>query len=207
MTATALHDPDLISDPARRPAPGPLHPRFPAPAGWPHVRSTTDRAYCRCGAVWVQAMTCHPCQQPGHPAEGCVDGPGDAIEENGRVIHRYPDRGAGRWCACQHVATPGTDRAEVHVQMPGAGKVPDYLGKALADTARQMDAALRQRLDAPPAGTPPLGELLASRRPAVSGLGQRALLVEVCSRMSADVRRRALTPMIEGLYGLPPARG
>jgi hypothetical protein len=201
VTATALPDP--ITDPALRPAPGPLRPKFTPPAGWPHVRSTDDRAYCLCGAVWVQAMTCHPCQQSGHPAEACVDGPGE-LDANGRTA--YPDRGAGRWCSCQHAASPRAVGVEIHVQMPGLGKVPGYLAKALADSTRQMDHALRQRLAVDQDDDPPAGELVASRR-AATGPKSRALLTEACHRVAIDIRCGALSPMIEGLYSAPPPDG
>jgi hypothetical protein len=84
----------------KSPSPVPfLQPPQPDPPGCGHIAPTgcgvhheTAPGVCCCGGPWPGTLTCHPCRNPGHTAEDCVDGPPPA---DGRY-------GTGRKCSCQH---------------------------------------------------------------------------------------------------------
>lgn len=191
-------------DPATKPAAGPTMnvPGPGLPVDWPHLRDRANWAYCLCGAVWVQSMTCHPCTIGGHPPEACVDGPGVAVREHAREVYRYPDSGAGRWCSCQHGGRP--PQRDAAAREGRNGVPPGYLAKALEDSARQMRAAMGGHHG--PAGPAPDDVTKLWAEPFDEALSDRlAMLRRVCALIGERVRRRASSPTIEGLYApLPP---
>lgn len=93
-----------------RTPPGPLVGPLYSTMG-DHHRHPDDRARCVCGALWVQAMTCHPCRLGPHTGRDCVDGPPTVPvpHRDGTARFVYADRSAGRWCSCQHLQAPALD--------------------------------------------------------------------------------------------------